>query len=110
MAESKKNAGRWVKGQSGNPHGRKPIPDELKKTIRGACQDAVDLWIGLVKDPEANIRDKLMAAEKLMAYGYGKPTEHIEAEVTSDVRVSESMSVSEKIAAVKEAAKNASTE
>ena len=37
----------WVKGQSGNPAGRKPVPDDVKKALLEAVPKALDTIIDL---------------------------------------------------------------
>jgi hypothetical protein len=61
-------------------NGRPSIPDELKTKLKDGLGECVDFWFNTLRDPEQpwSYRDK--SAEKIAAYGYGKPKEMIEIE------------------------------
>jgi len=70
----------FVKGQSGNPGGRKAMPEELKKTILDSVPGVVQFWIDTYQDRHAKWEHRNKAAENLVAYGYGKAKEMIDME------------------------------
>jgi hypothetical protein len=71
----------FVKGQSGNPGGRKHIPPEIKEMARALSADALKALGAIVKDKKAPHSARVSAATALLDRGYGKPTQHIEAHV-----------------------------
>lgn len=68
-------------GQSGNPGGRPKIPEEIKAKIYDGAADAVDFWLETLHDPDAPIQYRDKAAEKLAAYGYGKPRDLVDIDL-----------------------------
>jgi hypothetical protein len=65
--------GVWQPGQSGNPGGR---PRELKafrQQVREHGPEAISHVLDVMRDSEAENRDRLNAASLLLAYGFGRP-------------------------------------
>jgi hypothetical protein len=75
----------FQKGQSGNPGGRPAMPDELKTKIRNAVPEVVDFWINTLHNDEELFINRNKAAENLMAYGYGKPKELIDVDISGQI-------------------------
>ena len=72
-------------GQSGNPGGRPNIPDEVKKLLAEGADKAIRFWLDTLGNEEANMTHRLTAAEKLAAYGFGKPKEIIDMDIDGKV-------------------------
>jgi hypothetical protein len=69
---------KFQKGQSGNPHGRPKMPEELKEAMRRLSDKAVKVLEAAMDgdDPRAAI----LAANTVLDRGYGKATQPIVAE------------------------------
>lgn len=70
MAESKPGNPAWVPGVSGNPSGRKKIPDDVKKIFTDASADVARALVKAAKNPRC--RDQVKAAIHVMDRVYGK--------------------------------------
>lgn len=71
----------FKKGQSGNPGGRPKVVGEVKELARAHTVDAMQALAKIVKDNTAPAAARVAAATALLDRGYGKPTQHIEADV-----------------------------
>jgi hypothetical protein len=67
---------RFVPGKSGNPGGRPKEWTEFKQQCRDHSPLALQTLLESLKDEEGNVRNK--AAEILLAYAWGKPTQAVE--------------------------------
>ena len=77
MSEEKSD-GKWKRGQSGNPAGRKP---EDKNHVRNLAREHTEKAVStLVRILETSRNDmaRLRTAEALLARGWGQPVAHIE--------------------------------
>lgn len=83
MPESRDNAGRFKKGQSGNPGGKKPMGDDVKAMLKAAAPDAVKLLTETMKNPDARSDLRIRCAETIMDRVYGKATQPIEGTVVN---------------------------
>lgn len=92
---------RFQPGQSGNPGGRPSMPDELKVKIRSEIPRVVDFWIATYQNESENFQNRNKAAENLVAYGYGKPKESVDIDLSADITTNP-MTFEEKQARVKE--------
>lgn len=71
----------WKPGQSGNPNGRPKIVGEIRDIARQHTAEAMNALAQIVKDKKAPQSARVAAATQLLDRGYGKPTQHIEANV-----------------------------
>jgi hypothetical protein len=73
-------------GQSGNPGGRKPMPEELKAAMRGQADTAVKVlekaMLESLEEGKPSTRAGILAANAVLDRGYGKATQPIVAEGT----------------------------
>jgi len=69
--------GLWKKGQSANPGGRKPVPDDIKLAFREASPGALKTLIEISTDAEAAPAARVSAAATILDRAYGKPTQPI---------------------------------
>jgi len=65
-------------GQSGNPGGRKKIPDDLKQAFRELSWGAIDVLTEVLYDTEQPGSVRVQAAEVILNRGWGKPTQPLE--------------------------------
>jgi hypothetical protein len=63
--------GRFVKGVSGNPGGRTPLPEELKLAARGMSVKALNVLQDALNDEDPRVR--IVAANSILERAYGKP-------------------------------------
>lgn len=71
----------FKKGMSGNPGGRPKILAEVRELARNYTDDAINTLAEIMKDKKQNTSARVAAATELLNRGYGKPTQHIEANV-----------------------------
>lgn len=78
-------------GQSGNPGGRPKLLKELKERIQARGEELIEKLFAIAVDPPKpkrvgrrvlldgpSAKERVMAIEKLLAYGYGKPVQAME--------------------------------
>jgi hypothetical protein len=75
----------FVKGQSGNSGGRPVIPEQLKTTLREGFTECIQFWFDTLRNPEAKWEYRNKSAENISNYGYGKPRESIDVDMTGKV-------------------------
>ena len=85
--ESRDKAGRFQKGQSGNPGGRKPMDDETKEILKAAAPDAAKLMVKMMNDPKIQPKLRMQAAEVVMDRVYGKATQPIEGSMDNHIEI-----------------------
>lgn len=73
MPANRNELGQFVKGQSGNPTGRKKVDPELMEAIRSACPEAVHRLIEYINHEDPKIA--LRAIIELLDRGYGRPAQ-----------------------------------
>jgi len=85
--ESRDNAGRFKKGQSGNPGGKKPMDDETKAILKAAAPDAAKLMVKMMNDPKVQPKLRMQAGEVVMDRVYGKATQPIEGGMDNTIKI-----------------------
>lgn len=68
--------GKFVKGQSGNPGGRKKEPREVQDALKALCPAAVERIKKAISDPLD--REGVKAAFGVLERVYGKPKQAVE--------------------------------
>jgi hypothetical protein len=68
----------FVKGQSGNPGGRVPLPPEIREMARMAAPDALQRACELTKSSDENVA--LKAIGLVLDRAYGKPAQPIDGD------------------------------
>lgn len=80
-AAKKRVPGRpFEKGKSGNPGGKKKIPDDIKEMLRGATPAACKLLCDTINDPEAKTELRIKCSEIVLDRVYGKPQQAVEVD------------------------------
>lgn len=68
----------FPKGVSGNPSGRKPIPQEFKELAEQYSLPALKKAIEIIQDDDTRTADKLRAIEIILDRGIGKPIQTVD--------------------------------
>lgn len=74
----------WVKGQSGNPGGKKKTPADVKEALAAACPRAVETLISLLDDKASAVR--LRAAIEVLNRHLGPPAAPVVVAPVEDQR------------------------
>jgi hypothetical protein len=75
----------FQKGQSGNPGGRPKEIAEVKELARQHVPAAIEALASITNNPKASDAARVSAACALLDRAYGKPQQHIDAEIGSYV-------------------------
>ena len=75
----------FVKGQSGNPHGRPVIPEELKSKLKDGFTEVIQFWFDTLRNNTERWDYRNKAAENIANYGYGKPKETVDLDVSGRI-------------------------
>lgn len=75
----------FIKGQSGNPAGRKPIPQEFKELAEKYSIPALKKAIEIMERENEDTRNVLKALEIILDRGIGKPTQPIDANINGQL-------------------------
>ncbi len=67
----------FVKGKSGNPSGKKPIPIDVKEAFRAHTMEAKDTLIEIMRDKEAKSGDRVRAADIVLNRAWGTPEQSV---------------------------------
>lgn len=74
--------GKFKKGVSGNPGGKRPIPEDVKKALEELVPDAIDRLKEIVQDREnVPAATAVKAAEAVLDRVYGKPVQSTELDI-----------------------------
>jgi hypothetical protein len=74
------DAGRFVKGVSGNPGGTKHLPAEIKELAREMSLEGLKKVAEMMRREETSDRDRLAAVRLFLEYGYGRPAAEYDRE------------------------------
>jgi len=77
---SRDKTGRFVKGQSGNPNGRKPLAPELKEALGPLGPKSIAELKKIIEKPDTKDGDKIKAIEIVLGYLIGKPQQSVEVD------------------------------
>ena len=78
---------KFKKGQSGNPGGRKKLPQEFQKLAKEKSYDALKILCEIMENSNAKTDVRVKCAELIMAYGVGKPSQVIDMTGGSGIKV-----------------------
>lgn len=70
----------WKKGDTPNPGGRRPIPEEVKQALIAATPEATKVLLELLHHDDAKIR--IRAVEVIYDRAYGKAAAQVNVNVT----------------------------
>ena len=73
-------------GQSGNPGGRPKIPEDVKMAFRAACPEAVEILIGIMRNPKEKTPYRLDAIKTILDRAYGKPEVMSKVEMSGQIQ------------------------
>lgn len=76
--KSKENLRPWKKGQSGNPSGRKKIPEDAKAMLKAATPAAVKLLVDTLNNTNEKTETRVKCAETVLDRVYGKANQPID--------------------------------
>jgi hypothetical protein len=76
----------FAKGVSGNPGGRKKVPENVGDIAREATPDAMQTLIKIMRSEKASFAVRAYCAEKVMDRAYGKPVQQTNVLVSSNQR------------------------
>jgi hypothetical protein len=75
----------FVKGQSGNLSGRPTIPEELKTKLKDGFTEVIQFWFDTLRNDTERWDYRNKAAENIANYGYGKPKESVDLDVSGRI-------------------------
>ncbi len=87
MPAIREKTGRFAKGISGNPSGRKPIPKEVKEILEAATPDAVRLLINTFNDEQADMKLRIDCANSVIDRSLGKAKQSVDVDADLTVRM-----------------------
>lgn len=79
--------GKFKKGVSGNPGGRKAMSPELKEIFYAATFDAAKLLIAVINDCTEKTENRIKASEIVLDRVYGKAHQAIQAQVENSTNI-----------------------
>jgi hypothetical protein len=77
---------RWKPGQSGNPSGRRKIPDDVREAARSFTAEAIATLGTIMRDKKAPPAARVRCAEVLLDRGWGRPETSATIRVSREVR------------------------
>lgn len=87
MPAKRNKAGQFVKGVSGNPTGRKKVPEKVKKMLTESTYEAAQLLIDTIKNENVSLNYRIDAAKEVLNRVYGKATQPIDGGMDTTLRV-----------------------
>lgn len=92
-----KSGDAW-QASGGNPLGRPkkkpgppppPPPPTVKEVAREASPEAIEFMVKVMRDPANPLKDRMFAANTILDRGWGKPTQMVEATVSTFEKMSD---------------------
>jgi hypothetical protein len=74
----------FAKGKSGNPGGRPKAQRDVMELARRHGPEAILAMVEIARSSPDD-KARIMAWDKILDRGYGKPTQHIDADIRTDV-------------------------
>jgi hypothetical protein len=87
MPGNKGGTGRFVKGVSGNPNGRPKVPKDVREMLKAATPKAAQLLIDSITDDSVSINYRIDAAKEILNRVYGKPTQPIDGDMDTTLKI-----------------------
>lgn len=85
MPGNRDSAGRFVKGESGNPSGRKKADERVQKALKAATYDAAQTLVALLNSNDDRVR--YQAATAILDRVYGKPKQSVDVEQSEPINI-----------------------
>ena len=79
--------GKFVKGHTGNPTGRKKVPEDVRKMLSSSAPDAVKLLVDTVNNENARLDLRIKCAETVLERVYGKAVQPIEGNMENKIEI-----------------------
>ena len=73
MTVNREKNGRFAVGNPGG--GRPKLPNDVKEATRAACPEAVEILIGIMRNPKEKTSYRLDAIKTILDRAYGKPVQ-----------------------------------
>jgi hypothetical protein len=90
---AKKRWGRpFQKGRSGNPGGKKKVPEDIVSLCREATPEAVQTWIKIMRNKQASFAVRAYCASQIVDRGYGKAPQQANLQITGPTIRAEDLS------------------
>ena len=70
----------FVKGQSGNPAGRPPVPPEVREAAKAKTVEAIETLASIMRDDKAPAAARVSAATALLDRGHGRPAQSVQVD------------------------------
>lgn len=67
----------WKKGQSGNPGGKRRSEHRIKELAKQYTPECIETLVEIMQQRE-DMRSAVAAVTTLLAYGWGKPSQHVD--------------------------------
>lgn len=78
VAGTRDSSGRFKKGKSGNPGGRKSVDQSVTKLAQDHTQDAINTLVEICNDKKAAKNSRVAAAREILDRGWGRPMQSVE--------------------------------
>ena len=74
-------------GQSGNPNGRPKMAEDVRKKLKAATPEAVQLLVDVMKNENEKTALRMDAAKTIIERVYGKPLQPIDSTISGGLNV-----------------------